>query len=108
MGYIYLIGAIISEVFGSSMLKLTATIKSKLPMIGIIVGYLISFYLLSLALISIPLSFSYAVRSEEHTSELQSRGHLVCRLLLEKKKKYKQHSYRTIWFKSSYTHNCTT
>src|SRR5690625_4085983 len=27
------------------------------------------------------------VRSEEHTSELQSRGHLVCRLLLEKKKK---------------------
>src|SRR5439155_17578667 len=30
-------------------------------------------------------------RSEEHTSELQSRGHLVCRLLLEKKKK----KYRT-------------
>src|SRR5690625_2696921 len=27
------------------------------------------------------------VRNEEHTSELQSRGHLVCRLLLEKKKK---------------------
>src|SRR5690625_4942197 len=27
-----------------------------------------------------------ATRSEEHTSELQSRGHLVCRLLLEKKK----------------------
>src|SRR5690625_5466837 len=25
------------------------------------------------------------IRSEEHTSELQSRGHLVCRLLLEKK-----------------------
>src|SRR5437870_11266692 len=31
-----------------------------------------------------------AVRSEEHTSELQSRGHLVCRLLLEKKKKNRQ------------------
>src|SRR5690625_5975263 len=28
-----------------------------------------------------------SIRSEEHTSELQSRGHLVCRLLLEKKKK---------------------
>src|SRR5690625_5779872 len=28
-------------------------------------------------------------RSEEHTSELQSRGHLVCRLLLEKKKQRK-------------------
>src|SRR5207253_9304415 len=31
------------------------------------------------------------VRSEEHTSELQSRGHLVCRLLLEKKKTKKKH-----------------
>src|SRR5690625_6703593 len=30
---------------------------------------------------------SVGTRSEEHTSELQSRGHLVCRLLLEKKKK---------------------
>src|SRR5207302_9889507 len=33
-----------------------------------------------------------AVRSEEHTSELQSRENLVCRLLLEKKKKkYRNH-----------------
>src|SRR5690625_6444872 len=30
--------------------------------------------------------FNTKTRSEEHTSELQSRGHLVCRLLLEKKK----------------------
>src|SRR5437870_6913325 len=29
---------------------------------------------------------AFSGRSEEHTSELQSRGHLVCRLLLEKKK----------------------
>src|SRR3989449_5471796 len=34
------------------------------------------------------------VRSEEHTSELQSRLHLVCRLLLEKKKK-KNKPYKT-------------
>src|SRR2546429_3258606 len=35
-----------------------------------------------------------ARRSEEHTSELQSRLHLVCRLLLEKKKKtHHTHSY---------------
>ena len=33
-----------------------------------------------------------ALRSEEHTSELQSPGHLVCRLLLEKKKRYGQAS----------------
>src|SRR5687768_17949432 len=31
-------------------------------------------------------AFAFMVRSEEHTSELQSRLHLVCRLLLEKKK----------------------
>src|SRR5690625_200555 len=31
-------------------------------------------------------STTMMTRSEEHTSELQSRGHLVCRLLLEKKK----------------------
>src|SRR5436305_2725647 len=33
-----------------------------------------------------------SARSEEHTSELQSRPHLVCRLLLEKKKRNDQHS----------------
>src|SRR5437016_10055228 len=35
-------------------------------------------------------------RSEEHTSELQSLTNLVCRLLLEKKKKNKQNKARTI------------
>src|SRR5690625_6436383 len=35
------------------------------------------------------ISIQILTRSEEHTSELQSRGHLVCRLLLEKKKKIK-------------------
>src|SRR2546429_6464562 len=37
-----------------------------------------------------------AVRSEEHTSELQSRLHLVCRLLLEKKKTPKEYQFRPI------------
>src|SRR2546429_6675390 len=35
-------------------------------------------------------------RSEEHTSELQSRLHLVCRLLLEKKKKSKDTTYSQV------------
>src|SRR5690554_2988676 len=35
------------------------------------------------------LVYKNPIRSEEHTSELQSRPHLVCRLLLEKKKKKK-------------------
>src|SRR5689334_24610976 len=36
---------------------------------------------------------SQAIRSEEHTSELQSQFHLVCRLLLEKKKKKKNNNH---------------
>src|SRR5690625_5609736 len=40
------------------------------------------------ALVNFKIRFSLR-RSEEHTSELQSRGHLVCRLLLEKKKRKK-------------------
>src|SRR5437870_7328624 len=38
----------------------------------------------------LPVEIARRLRSEEHTSELQSRGHLVCRLLLEKKKKKKK------------------
>src|SRR5258707_10152669 len=34
-----------------------------------------------------PIADPHPIRSEEHTSELQSRQYLVCRLLLEKKKK---------------------
>src|SRR2546421_4877914 len=40
-------------------------------------------------------ALSFSSRSEEHTSELQSRSDLVCRLLLEKKKKIKMHHIAT-------------
>src|SRR2546429_5600097 len=40
--------------------------------------------------------YPYSPRSEEHTSELQSRLHLVCRLLLEKKKHHRHPHDR--WF----------
>src|SRR5690554_7620168 len=45
-------------------------------------------------------------RSEEHTSELQSRPHLVCRLLLEKKKKKKNiyHTSSIISYKLVYSY----
>src|SRR3712207_7199658 len=46
----------------------------------------------TLLMIGLFLTIAYAaVRSEEHTSELQSRQYLVCRLLLEKKKTQKHH-----------------
>src|SRR5256885_7022713 len=48
----------------------------------------------SASLVETPgVSFALRIRSEEHTSELQSPCNLVCRLLLEKKKKY--HKTRT-------------
>src|SRR5690625_1251841 len=52
-----------------------------LPTIGVLLGVIIGFLVLS------RFWTEWLWRSEEHTSELQSRGHLVCRLLLEKKKK---------------------
>lgn len=77
MGYIYLVGAIISEVFGSTMLKLTSVSVKKGPLIGVIFGYLIAFYLLSLALLTIPLSFSYAVWSGVGTALTAIIGFLI-------------------------------
>src|SRR2546422_5385634 len=46
----------------------------------------------------------FLARSEEHTSELQSRLHLVCRLLLEKKKKNNNHTQLSNNNCSSYQH----
>src|SRR3712207_7076129 len=43
--------------------------------------------LCGMEVVEVAQSPSRAIRSEEHTSELQSRQYLVCRLLLEKKKK---------------------
>src|SRR2546430_7243359 len=47
------------------------------------------------ALPAIPSAWLSNDRSEEHTSELQSQSNLVCRLLLEKKKKYTHHHIST-------------
>src|SRR5947209_16018156 len=47
-------------------------------------------------------------RSEEHTSELQSRQYLVCRLLLEKKKKKQNKPTRITEKKNSSTHTSIT
>src|SRR5689334_24026862 len=57
------------------------------------------------ASVMMPTSASAVVRSEEHTSELQSQFHLVCRLLLEKKKKKKQNKNHTATGKLSISTN---
>src|SRR3712207_8833482 len=48
------------------------------------------------AFASVVLQFAKDARSEEHTSELQSRQYLVCRLLLEKKKQWPPTSLRPL------------
>ncbi|MER1984957.1 MAG: multidrug efflux SMR transporter [Solibacillus sp.] len=61
--YLLLTAAIIAEVFASSMLKLASSAKKWLPVGGIILGYLVAFYTLSLSLRAIPLGTAYAIWS---------------------------------------------
>src|SRR5690625_5784918 len=64
--------------------SLNLCINSKLlSMTDILSNFILSEYMIQKERI---LVMKFKRRSEEHTSELQSRGHLVCRLLLEKKK----------------------
>jgi len=77
MPYIYLLGAILSEVFGTTMMKLTATSDNKLYIVGIAGGYILAFFLLSLSLISLPISFAYAVWSGAGTAFTAMVGFLV-------------------------------
>ncbi|GGA30496.1 DMT family transporter [Psychrobacillus lasiicapitis] len=59
--YILLAIAIISEVFGSSMLKVTKGFKKVLPSIGVVLGYALAFYALSLSLKALPIGTAYAI-----------------------------------------------
>ncbi|KON67838.1 multidrug efflux SMR transporter [Peribacillus butanolivorans] len=61
--YVILGIAIISEVFGSSMLKVSNGFKKLFPSIGVIIGMGIAFYCLSLSLNTIPLGTAYAIWS---------------------------------------------
>jgi multidrug resistance protein EbrA len=59
--YVLLFVAIVSEVFGSSMLKATNGFKKLVPTLGVIIGYGAAFYALSLALKTLPLGMAYAI-----------------------------------------------
>lgn len=62
-GYIYLTVSIIGEIFATTMLKMSEGFSILLPSIGVIFGYALSFYCLSLCLKTIPLSLAYAIWS---------------------------------------------
>ncbi|MBD8038168.1 multidrug efflux SMR transporter [Solibacillus sp. A46] len=61
--YFLLAVAIVSEVFGSTMLKASSGFKKLFPVIGIAIGYAIAFYALSLSLKTLPLGLAYAIWS---------------------------------------------
>src|SRR5690606_41318874 len=84
------LGAVIIEVFHNSQLGDTTEMLDQ-ARAGANVGTVtdvarLSDFVPPLAIMSAPFLFDTYDRSEEHTSELQSRENLVCRLLLEKKK----------------------
>src|SRR5699024_11557912 len=85
-----------SDLIATLSLRATEGFKKKLWIIPMTVFYAMAFFCLALTLVAgMPVAIAYgiwsavgvaliALRSEEHTSELQSRVDLVCRLLLGK------------------------
>src|SRR5258708_19221304 len=67
----------------STLFPYTTLFRS--PMIALVLGFLLFHILEKSIMIHHAHEGDYVERSEEHTSELQSPDHLVCRLLLEKK-----------------------
>src|SRR3989442_14388699 len=71
----------------STLFPYTTLFRSLLDLLGLPQALRAIYAPLTAGLLA-PFSGNRTLRSEEHTSELQSRPHLVCRLLLEKKKYY--------------------
>ncbi len=66
--YFYLTIAIIVEIFATVMLKMSDGFTVLFPSVGVVVGYALSFYCLSLCLRTIQLSFAYAIWSGAGTA----------------------------------------
>jgi len=75
--YVFLAVAIVAEVFGSSMMKLSNGFKKILPSIGMIAGMGLAFYCLSMALNTIPLGTGYAIWSGVGTALTTLVGVLI-------------------------------
>ncbi|WP_340024296.1 multidrug efflux SMR transporter [Paenibacillus sp. FSL K6-1096] len=76
-GYLALSIAIISEIFGTTMLKLSSGFSNVLPSIGVVIGMGLAFYSLSISLRTIPLSLAYAIWSGVGTALTALIGILV-------------------------------
>lgn len=76
-GYFSLSIAIIAEIFATTMLKMSDGFTNILPSVCVVIGYGLSFYLLSLCLKSIPLSLAYAIWSGVGTAVIAFIGVLI-------------------------------
>src|SRR5947209_9880694 len=76
-----------STLFPYTTLFRSATVVVVIVPVAIYANHEVNFDAIDAATSAIGGGLQHGTRSEEHTSELQSRQYLVCRLLLEKKKK---------------------
>lgn len=86
--FVLLIIAIISEVFGSSMLKVSDGFKRIFPSLGIVIGYGIAFYALSLALKTLSLGVAYAIWAGLGTALTAIVGFTIYKEAFSRKKFY--------------------
>lgn len=59
--WFFLLGAVVSETFGTSMLNMSEQFSKPLPSIASLIGYGLSFYLLSMALRTMPVGIAYGI-----------------------------------------------
>ncbi|KQL48278.1 hypothetical protein AN963_00145 [Brevibacillus choshinensis] len=76
-GFYALAGAIVAEILGTSMLKMSEGFSLMYPSVGVILGFGISFYCLSVSLRTIPLSLAYAIWSGVGTALTALIGILI-------------------------------
>ncbi len=67
MHWILLAGAIVAEIMATTLLKVSSGFSKPLASVGTVIGYAVSFYLLSLVLKYVPLSIAYAIWSAAGT-----------------------------------------
>ncbi|SEB33645.1 DMT family transporter [Rhodococcus koreensis] len=77
MGWFYLMGAVVVEIFATTGLHSTDGFTRPLPTVGVLAGYLLSFFFLSKALRSLPLGVSYALWSAIGTASIAVVGVLL-------------------------------
>lgn len=84
--YLLLTVSIVSEVFATSMLKTANGFKNLLPTLAVIVGYGVSFYLLSISLKTIPIGIAYAIWAGVATALTALVGMIVYKEKFNRKK----------------------